>query len=164
MLPNLEALELRDINIDKIWHYNELPAMFPGSQSLTRLILWDCNKLKYIFSATMIRSFEQLQRLEISNCMVLQEIISKDRAEADQRTTPCFVFPRLTTLILLGLPELKCFYPGMHTSEWPALKILNVVSCGKIKPFSSGLSLNNENDQLGIAAAQVPLFSFEKVL
>ncbi|GAY67552.1 hypothetical protein CUMW_257430, partial [Citrus unshiu] len=143
VLPNLEALELRDINIDKIWHYNELPAMFPGSQSLTRLILWDCNKLKYIFSATMIRSFEQLQRLEISNCMVLQEIISKDRAEADQRTTPCFVFPRLTTLILLGLPELKCFYPGMHTSEWPALKILNVIF-----PNLEDLALSGEDVEM----------------
>lgn len=164
MLPNLEALELRDINIDKIWHYNELPAMFPGSQSLTRLILWDCNKLKYIFSASMIRSFEQIQHLEISNCMVLQEIISKDRAEADQGTTPCFVFRRLTTLILVELPELRCFYPGMHISEWPALKELDIRSYGKIKPFSSELSLNNENDQLGNPAAQVPLFSFEKVL
>ncbi|KAH9754906.1 Disease resistance protein [Citrus sinensis] len=163
VLPNLEALELRDINIDRIWHYNELPAMFPGSQSLTRLILWDCNKLKYIFSASMIRSFEQLQSLEIVNCKVLQEIISRDRAEADQETTPCFVFPRLTTLVLLGLPELRCFYPGMHTSEWPALKELEVRSCGKIKPFSSELSLNKENDQLGIPAAQVPLFSFEKI-
>ncbi|XP_052296364.1 probable disease resistance protein At4g14610 [Citrus sinensis] len=160
VLPNLEALEISEINVDKIWHYNHLPIMLPHFQSLTRLIVWHCHKLKYIFLASMIRSFEQLQQLDIVNCRGLQEIISEDRVD---HVTPRFVFQRVTTLTLQDLPELRCLYPGMHTLEWPALKFLVVSGCDKLKIFGADLSQNNEVDQLGIPA-QRPLFLFEKVL
>ncbi|KDO48647.1 hypothetical protein CISIN_1g0041972mg, partial [Citrus sinensis] len=159
VLPNLEALEISEINVDKIWHYNHLPIMLPHFQSLTRLIVWHCHKLKYIFLASMIRSFEQLQQLDIVNCRGLQEIISEDRVD---HVTPRFVFQRVTTLTLQDLPELRCLYPGMHTLEWPALKFLVVSGCDKLKIFGADLSQNNEVDQLGIPA-QRPLFLFEKV-
>ncbi|KAH9752715.1 Disease resistance protein [Citrus sinensis] len=155
VLPNLEALELNAINVDEIWHYNQLPGMVPCFQSLTRLIVWGCDKLKYIFSASTIQSLEQLQHLEIRLCKSLQEIISEDRTD---QVTAYFVFPRVTTLKLDGLPELRCLYPGMHTSEWPALKNLVACNCDKIT-----LSQNDENDQFGVPAQQ-PLLSFKKIL
>ncbi|KAH9752618.1 Disease resistance protein [Citrus sinensis] len=159
-LPNLEALEITDINVDKIWHYNHLPVMFPRFQSLTRLIVWRCHKLKYIFSASMIGSLKQLQHLDIRHCEDLREIISENRAD---QVIPYFVFPQLTTLRLQRLPKLRCLYPGMHTSEWPALEILLVYRCDKLKIFAADLSPNNENDQLGIPAQQ-PLLPLEKIL
>ncbi|ESR45744.1 hypothetical protein CICLE_v10000123mg [Citrus x clementina] len=153
-LPNLEVLEISEINVDQIWHYNHLPVTFPRFQNLTRLIVWHCHKLKYIFSASMIRSLKQLQRLEVWFCENLQEIISENRAD---QVIPYFVFPQLTTLILQVLPKLRCLYPGKHTSEWPALEILVVYRCDKLKIFAADLSQNNENDQLGIPAQQLPL-------
>ncbi|KAH9752632.1 hypothetical protein KPL71_014771 [Citrus sinensis] len=159
-LPNLEALEISEINVDKIWHYNHRPVMLPRFQSLTRLIVCHCNKLKYIFLVSMIQSFEHLQQVEIVNCRGLQEIISEDRVD---HVTPRFVFQRVTTLILQELPELKCLYHGMLTSEWPALKILVVSGCDKLKTFAADSSQNNEDDQLGIPA-QRPLFLFKKIL
>ncbi|GAY65718.1 hypothetical protein CUMW_243230 [Citrus unshiu] len=110
-LPNLEALEIYEINVDKIWHYNNLP-----------------------------------------------EIISENRAD---QVIPHFVFPPLTTLRLQDLPKLRCLYPGMHTSEWPALEILYVYGCDKLKIFAADLSQNNENDQLGIPL-QLPPLPLEK--
>ncbi|KDO38259.1 hypothetical protein CISIN_1g021510mg [Citrus sinensis] len=153
-LPNLEVLEISEINVDQIWHYNHLPVTFPRFQNLTRLIVWHCHKLKYIFSASMIRSLKQLQRLEICSCEDLQEIISENRTD---QVIPYFVFPQLTTLKLQDLPKLRCLYPGMHSSEWPALEILLVYGCDKLKIFAADLSQNNENDQLGIPAQQLPL-------
>ncbi|KAH9686642.1 putative disease resistance protein [Citrus sinensis] len=144
-LPNLEDLEISQINVDKIWHYNHLPVMFPHFQSLTRLVVWWCHKLKYIFSASMIGSLKQLQHLEV--CLLI----------------PHFVFPQLTTLRLQHLPKLRCLYPGMHTLEWPALEMLLVHRCDKLKIFAADLSQNNENDQLGIPAQQ-PLLPLEKSL
>ncbi|GAY66748.1 hypothetical protein CUMW_251270 [Citrus unshiu] len=160
-LPNLEALEISEINVDKIWHYNQIPAaVFPRFQNLTRLIAWRCHKLKYIFSASMIGSLKQLQHLEVWFCENLQEIISENRAD---QVIPYFVFPQLTTLILQNLPKLRCLYPGKHTSELPALEILVVYRCDKLKIFAADLSQNNENDQLGIPAQQLPL-PLEKLL
>ncbi|KAH9686643.1 putative disease resistance protein [Citrus sinensis] len=159
-LPNLEDLEISQINVDKIWHYNHLPVMFPHFQSLTRLVVWWCHKLKYIFSASMIGSLKQLQHLEVCLCEDLQEIISENRAD---QVIPHFVFPQLTTLRLQHLPKLRCLYPGMHTLEWPALEMLLVHRCDKLKIFAADLSQNNENDQLGIPAQQ-PLLPLEKIV
>ncbi|ESR45741.1 hypothetical protein CICLE_v10000151mg [Citrus x clementina] len=111
------------------------------------------------FCPSMIGSLKQLQRLEIRSCEDLQEVISENRAD---QVIPYFVFPQLTTLILHDLPKLRCLYPGMHTSEWPALEILLVYRCDKLKIFAADLSQNNGNDQLGIPAQQ-PLLPLEKV-
>ncbi|KAL9451138.1 hypothetical protein AB3S75_012814 [Citrus x aurantiifolia] len=159
-LPNLEALEISEINVDKIWHYNHLSVMFPRFQNLTRLTVQRCHKLKYIFSVSMIGSLKQLQHLDIRDCKDLQEIISENRAD---QVIPHFVFPQLTTLRLQHLPKLRCLYPGMHTLEWPALEMLLVHRCDKLKIFAADLSQNNENDQLGIPAQQ-PLLPLEKIV
>ncbi|KAH9670284.1 Disease resistance protein [Citrus sinensis] len=163
VFPSLEALDLRQINVEKIWHDQLSAAMFPCFQNLTRLILWICPKLKYVFSASMLRSFEHLQHLEIACCERLQEIISK--GGTDDQVTPNFVFPGLTTLRLIGLPKLKSLYPGMHTSEWPALKVLNVLACDQVTVFASELfhfcKISEEN-KLDTPARQ-SLFFLEKV-
>lgn len=147
-------MELHEINVEKIWR-SQVPAKFPRFQSLTRLVVSNCHKLKYLFSASMIRSFEQLQHLEIRLCKGLLGIISEDTAI---QVTPCFVFPRVTTLRLIDLLKLRCFYPGMHTSEWPTLKSLEATGCDNLKIFGS----EYEENQLHIPAQQ-PFFLFEKV-
>ncbi|KAH9686695.1 hypothetical protein KPL70_014458 [Citrus sinensis] len=91
----------------------------------------------------MIGNLKQLQHLDIRFCEDLQEI--------------------LTVLILQGLPKLRCLYPGMHTSEWPALENFAVCRCDKLKIFAADLSQNKENNQLDIPAQQ-PLLPFEKIL
>ncbi|ESR45736.1 hypothetical protein CICLE_v10004038mg [Citrus x clementina] len=98
LLFNKKALELNAINVDEIWHDNQLTAMITCFQSLTRLIVWGCDKLKYIFSASMIQSLKHLQHLEIRICMGLQEIISKDTAD---QVTPYFVFPKARTQMFI---------------------------------------------------------------
>ncbi|KDO48539.1 hypothetical protein CISIN_1g045653mg [Citrus sinensis] len=135
-LPKLEALELHEINVEKIWR-SQVPAKFPRFQSLTRLVVSNCHKLKYLFSASMIRSVEQLQHLDICLCKGLLGIISEDTAI---QVTPCFVFPRVSTLRLIDLPKLRFFYPGMHTSEWPTLQSLEATGCDNLKIFGSELS------------------------
>nr|XP_048325984.1 uncharacterized protein LOC125421341 [Ziziphus jujuba var. spinosa] len=36
------------------------------------------------------------------------------------------------------LPNLVCFYPGLHTSSWPLLESLRMIHCMKVKLFPSG--------------------------
>ncbi|KAJ4721537.1 Disease resistance protein [Melia azedarach] len=160
LLPNLEALELYKINVAKIWNNQPSTSSFSSFRSLTRLIVWNCHKLRYIFSSSMVKSIEQLQHLEICSCMALEEIIaSEDGAEA----ATSFVFPRVTTLILRNLRELRCFYPGLHTSEWPVLEKLEAYSCNKVKIFSSELCSFKKESQLHHITVQQSLFLVEKV-
>jgi hypothetical protein len=38
-----------------------------------------CGELKYLFSSTMVQSFVNLKRLEISKCNLMNEIIATER-------------------------------------------------------------------------------------
>ena len=155
-MPNLEALELCEINVKSIWH-NQTPC---GFQRLTRLIVWGCQKLKFMFYASMIKSLEQLQHLEIRNCTGLQVIISEG---GPGQEPPCFAFRRVTNISLCHLPELTCLYPGLHTSEWPELKKLEVFSCDKLNTFASESFSFHSNEKKQLHVPKQPFFSFEKV-
>ncbi|GAY66980.1 hypothetical protein CUMW_253110 [Citrus unshiu] len=156
VLPNLEALELCEINVKSIWH-NQTPCCF---QRLTRLIVWGCQKLKFMFYASMIKSLEQLQQLEIRNCTGLQVIISEG---GPGQEPPCFAFRRVTNISLCHLPELTCLYPGLHTSEWPELKKLEVFSCDKLNTFASESFSFHSNEKKQLHVPKQPFFSFEKI-
>ncbi|XP_052293100.1 probable disease resistance protein At4g27220 isoform X8 [Citrus sinensis] len=166
VLPNLEVLEVRDINVAKIWHNQLSAVMSCNVQNLTRLVVEDCCKLRYVFSYSTAKRLGQLQHLVISRCPLLEEIVGKEGGvEAD----PSFVFPQLTILKLSSLPKLRAFYPGIHTLECPILTRLEVSLCDKLESFSSesySLHENNEEGQLieVPVPAQQPLFLVEKVL
>ncbi|KAH9728323.1 Disease resistance protein [Citrus sinensis] len=134
VLPNLEVLEVRDLNVAKIWHNQFSAAMSCNVQNLTRLVVLDCHKLRYVFSYSTAKRLGQLKHLVISRCPLLEEIVGKEGGvEAD----PSFVFPQLTILKLSSLPELRAFYPGIHTLECPILTKLEVSFCHKLESFSS---------------------------
>lgn len=120
-----------------------------------------CDKLKHLFSSVLARSFVQLQHLEICNCRVLDDIVTQED-EAELTTT--FVFPQVTFLKLWDLPELKTFYPGRHTSEWPLLKRLELSGCDKVNIFTSeSFSFQEINEVLLNIPVQEALFLVEKV-
>ncbi|XP_044477832.1 probable disease resistance protein At4g27220 isoform X2 [Mangifera indica] len=158
VVPNLEVLKLRLVNCEILWD-SQLVAISSCYRNLTRLIVNSCEKLKYVFPSSMVKSFEQLEHIEICNCSVLKEIIAKG-VEANKT----FVFPRVTFLKLKNLLELATFYTGLYTSEWPVLKKLEMRNCDKIKIFTSEyMSLHhNKQGQHDIWEKQ-SLFFVEKI-
>ncbi|KAK2640638.1 hypothetical protein Ddye_028433 [Dipteronia dyeriana] len=105
LFPNLEALELSAIKVEKIWH-NQLPANC--IQNLTRLILQGCGNLKNLFSSSIANGFVQLQYLEICKCEVLEEIVViEDSREGESND---ILFPQLNYLRIEDLGNLKRFY------------------------------------------------------
>ncbi|XP_044477854.1 uncharacterized protein LOC123205104 isoform X2 [Mangifera indica] len=158
VVPNSEVLELRSVNCEILWD-SQLVATSSCYQNLTSLILNGCKKLKCVFLPYMVKSFEQLEHIEICNCSVLKEIISKE-VEANKT----FVFPQVTFLKLENLPELATFYPGVHTSEWPMLKKLEVCNCDKIKIFTSEyMSFPDNNEGQHDIWAKHFLFLVDKI-
>ncbi|TXG73703.1 hypothetical protein EZV62_002282 [Acer yangbiense] len=71
-----------------------------------------------------------LKTLNLFEICGIEEIVAKEGAEDAAART--FVFPHLTCLKLHDLQELKCFYPGIHTIEWPVLKELELIGCDKM--------------------------------
>ncbi|XP_044477768.1 uncharacterized protein LOC123205035 isoform X2 [Mangifera indica] len=158
VVSNLEVLKLCSVNCEILWD-SQLVAISSCYQNLRSLILNGCGKLQYVFLSSMVKSFERLEHIEICNCSVLKEIISKE-VEANKT----FVFPRVTFLKLENLPEFATFYPGVHTSEWPMLKKLEVCNCDKIKIFTSEyMSFYDKNEGQHDIWEKQSLFLAEKI-
>ncbi|XP_065619876.1 probable disease resistance protein At4g27220 [Quercus suber] len=128
-------------------------------QNLHTVEVFNCNILKSLFPISVAKSLKQLERLTIHNCGLEEIVALKEGVE----TTIKFVFPRITSLYLESLPELKHFYPGKHTLEWPSLKRMRIKNCDKVKIIASNELSFQERDELGHhVQIQQPLFPIEK--
>ena len=61
--------------MDKIWDDSQLLTTC-GAQNLTSLIVKNCGNLKCLFSYSMVESLSNLKQLEISECHMMEEIIT----------------------------------------------------------------------------------------
>ena len=98
-----------------LWHNQLLAHSF---SKLKTLRISDCNKLLNVFPLSVAKALLQLEWLEILSCGVLEAVVAN---EDEDETTP--LFPKLTSLQLRGLYQLKRFCSRRFTSRRPLLKI-----------------------------------------
>lgn len=106
----------------------------PSLGNLTGISIYSCFKLKYLFTPSIVKSLAQLKSLRVFDCASMQEIIIDMKGES----TEMIVFPSLYEVRLVNLSSLTCFYPGLCTIEFPALEILSLWMCPKMKTFGYG--------------------------
>ncbi|XP_030957678.1 uncharacterized protein LOC115979758 [Quercus lobata] len=156
----LKRFYLRHLpKMKQIW--NKDPHGIFNFPNLQVVSAWECESLQSLFPASVARCLMQLEDLRIADCGV-EEIVSQEEiAEAAAR----FVFPKVTLLILHKLPKLKWFYRGVHTSEWPLLKKLDVYGCDQIEIFTSKKFRNEEPDEQSLSETSIQqrLFLVEEV-
>ncbi|KAJ6694555.1 hypothetical protein OIU85_005255 [Salix viminalis] len=148
-LKNMHVRNLQKLK--KVWNTN--PHGILSFQNLHLVDARKCPSLKSLFPASVALGLPQLKELELRSCGV-EEIVEEEERLGE---APKFVFPRTSSFILWDLPKLKSFYPGIHTSEWPVLKQIDMSRCDEVPVFDL------EQDQLGIKVQQ-PLFSIEKAI
>ncbi|KAM3707023.1 hypothetical protein ACJW31_03G193700 [Castanea mollissima] len=160
VVTELRSLEL--INLEKLKHVWSMDhqGIFTFAKLRTIRIV-GCSSLKRVFSISVAKDLMQLEELEITDSATVEEIVAK---EEGIETTTLSVFPRLISLILSSLPELKSFYPGWHTSEELLLNKLIIYKCDKLKIFGSNKESVKETNRLGhdVSVIQQPLFFIEK--
>ncbi|XP_030958838.1 disease resistance protein At4g27190-like [Quercus lobata] len=166
VFPNLEELEIEGMDSMKMIWPDQLildPQGIITFGKLRTIKIEGCSSLKSVFPTSVVKALMQLEKLEIRDCATVEEIIAK---EEGIETTTLFVFPRLFSLILESLPELKSFYPGKHTSEWPLLKRLDIYECDKLKIFGSNKESVEETNGLDhdVSVIQQRFFFSEKVV
>ncbi|XP_059598504.1 probable disease resistance protein At4g27220 isoform X2 [Vitis vinifera] len=131
-VTQLSQLILRLLpKVEKIW--NKDPHGILNFQNLKSIFIDKCQSLKNLFPASLVKDLVQLEKLELRSCGI-EEIVAKDN---EAETAAKFVFPKVTSLILVNLHQLRSFYPGAHTSQWPLLKELIVRACDKVNVFAS---------------------------
>ena len=163
---DIVATELRSlklVNLGKLKHVWSIdPQGIITFGKLNTVNIYRCSSLKSIFPTSVAKALIQLEQLQIMDCAMVEEIIAK---EEGIETATLFVFPRLFSLNLEELPELKSFYPGKHTSEWPLLNQLRINECDKLKIFGSNKESVEETNGLDhdVSVIQQRFFFSEKV-
>ncbi|KAL1075607.1 hypothetical protein V6Z11_D11G375500 [Gossypium hirsutum] len=125
--------------LPKLKHvWNKDPNENISFENLREVHVQECWSLKTLFPISMAKDFQQLESLIVDSCGV-EEIVSKSFEESDQHEM-LFEFNQLSFLALWTLPNLVCFYPGMHNITCPMLKRLTTSWPTKTKMFGNVVS------------------------
>ncbi|XP_028782835.1 uncharacterized protein LOC114738939 [Neltuma alba] len=129
----LKSMTLEELpNLEQVW--NEDPREILSFQSLQHVYVRGCGSLKSLFPASILkRKLESLEILEVICCEGLVEIAAREETALEESARNLVIFPSLTDLRLLKLPELRCICSGLSNVEWPKLKELDVFQCGQLK-------------------------------
>ncbi|KAK4259568.1 hypothetical protein QN277_005886 [Acacia crassicarpa] len=158
----LKKLDLADLpKLKNVWsdHYQG-NASFPSLRSVK---VYHCKSLTSIFPASIAKGMLcDLEALEIHGCGV-DVIVAKDQVLESVAVT--FEFPRLTSLLLSSLPNLKNFYPQKHTLEWPHLNKLSIQCCDELEIFEKEvLGSSKIYEEENMQDSKYPLLSHDKVI
>ncbi|WVZ06066.1 hypothetical protein V8G54_019412 [Vigna mungo] len=144
-LPNLVNVWKDGIN--EVLKYN----------NLQRIKIADSRNLKYLFPLSVANDLEKLEVLEVWNCWVMKEIVVCDKHSSESDIN--FKFPHLHTLSFIDLYDLRSFYSGSHTLEWPSLKKLDIADCSMLEGFT--LEIINSQDQPITLATKKVIYNLE---
>ncbi|RHN74728.1 putative P-loop containing nucleoside triphosphate hydrolase, leucine-rich repeat domain, L [Medicago truncatula] len=143
----LRTLTLKHLPMLKhIWSGN--PNKIFKFQNICQLKVTECKNLNHVFPLSVATELQHLQVLHIEECGI--EIIVAQDEMAD--TNPKLIFPKLTSLSLRELTQLRSFYHASHTLDSPVLRDMDVFHCDKLLLFKSSVPIDT-----------LPLLSIEKV-
>ena len=159
-VTQLKKLFMRRLpKLKRVW--NKDPHGTFSFENLIEIEVVGCESLMTLFPTSVAICLKQLDDLRIVKCGIEEIIEQEEGAKEEER----FVFPKLTLLMLRQLPNRKWFYRGVHTSEWPLLKSLEVSGSNEIQIFASKnyrIQEQDEQSQLETSIQQ-PLFLVEEV-
>ncbi|KAK8508749.1 hypothetical protein V6N12_034855 [Hibiscus sabdariffa] len=156
--PVLETLHLEgQSNLEKICH-GELIRTESFSH-LTTITVHSCDRLKNLFPFSIARNLNQLQKISVSSCEKITEIVSWERKD-DNDKNGILEFRSLSSLELSFLQNFKSFYSQETTASsanntesiaiplfnpkvsCPALESLNLVSVNGVEKIWHGDKLS----------------------
>ncbi|KAA8541066.1 hypothetical protein F0562_025029 [Nyssa sinensis] len=115
ILPQLKQLRLH--NLPKLMHY-ELNQVSYGNccyPNLMKIVISSCQSLRNVFSLSVAINIVHLEKLKVSSCEKMQEIIATKRGSKE--TLDKIVFPRLKLMKLERLQNLKSFWSSESQEE-----------------------------------------------
>ncbi|KAL8248398.1 hypothetical protein R6Q59_005266 [Mikania micrantha] len=113
----------------------------PQLSNLKKVEISNCDLLSHVFTFSTLESLKQLKFLSVKDCNDIQEIVKEEIHETtSSKDDHVVVFPRLTTLQLEELPNLKGFFLGKNKFRWPLLDTLIIKDCPQLMTFTSGES------------------------
>lgn len=150
LLQSLDSLEditiISCINLEEIFgkmkmtRRNSQTTSSQGLRNLATINIQGCNKLVNLFTASIAESLVLLKTLRVISCSAMQEIVT-DKEGLNGASAEGVMFPSLFEMELRNLDSLTCFCPGQYLIEFPAMEMLTIAECPKMKTFGYGVQV-----------------------
>lgn len=154
-LQSLEVLKLAWLrNLHILFRGDRTLPPPPGTFSLLKeLLIHECPNIKKVFKAGMLRHLQNLEVIELRGCKGLEEIIEvREQGTCESReyyiVNNCFTMvtitlPKLRTLVLWDLPELKSVFCSKALLVCDSLEDVTIHECPKLKRLPLYLPMLN---------------------
>lgn len=128
--PRLNNLE--ELRAEHCWWHEPKNLSFPSVRVL-KVHQSTCSSLFSPFG-----SLQQLRRLEISNCTLLENIMDDVRGDEASRLDKIVTLSNLSDVVLKKLPKLRSFScTASYSFSMPKLKIVHLFECPRVETFTS---------------------------
>ncbi|KAF2290912.1 hypothetical protein GH714_016592 [Hevea brasiliensis] len=104
----------------------KIPSEIKAFQNLKMLKVESCDNLINLFSPGLAKLLVKLQKIKITSCKMMEEIIGKEDEEKQEESMQKIVFPQLSSLTFGNLPNFKGFYSGIYALELPKIQKLKI--------------------------------------
>ncbi|XP_044473035.1 disease resistance protein UNI-like [Mangifera indica] len=136
---NLEEIFIMKEEEEIIPPRKDLTTTSPSLGNLTSIQIEGCDKLKSLFTPSIVKSLVKLRRLLVYYCSALEEIVTNE--EVSSSSAKKIVFPSLSELKLAWLSNISCFSLSSYSIEFPVLETLWIFDCPNMKIFGYGEQL-----------------------
>ncbi|KAM3690832.1 hypothetical protein ACJW31_09G149400 [Castanea mollissima] len=144
VLAELKTLTVHHLcNLRYVW--KNVPQGIQGFQNLTSIDVYGCHKLRYLFPPTVAKLLVELQRIDIWECDMIENIVQRD---GEEEAEGIILFPKLTSFNLLLLPNLMSFSIEPYSFEWPSIEMIDLYKCPKFKTYGKLQKINRELDSI----------------
>jgi len=115
-------------------------------------------------SPTVARGALNLRRIQIDNCVSMEEVITEEEQQGEEIMT---LFPLLEKLELEELPKLRHFFLTKRVTEFPFLRKVRIGDCPEMKTFvQQGISVStpslasvNNDDEVKVVDLNKAMFN-----
>ncbi|KAF3438242.1 hypothetical protein FNV43_RR21003 [Rhamnella rubrinervis] len=140
VLDNFNKLVLNYLpGLKHIWNITKKGvhqlAVTNGFQNLRVIDVYECGRLRCIFSPYIAKLLVMLEYIDVRNCESMQAIIDVAEEEEKQEEN-AIAFPRLRSIHLWRLGNLSCFCDQPNYAfGFPSLQSINIEICPKLETF-----------------------------
>ncbi|XP_017243370.1 probable disease resistance protein At4g27220 [Daucus carota subsp. sativus] len=131
-LSELETLELKNLpDLKSFIHGANYDCYMPA---LKFMRVHDCG-FSTLFTCSVFRNLLKLRELEVSHCILLEDIV--EDARGDDTNDKTITLPELAVIQLVNLPNLKSFGPNeSYAFNMPRLYYFDLVGCPRAQNFT----------------------------